>query len=149
MISSFSLAETSLYKSIFRREFNGRPCCNDFFFRKSSTDRFLTEIFLRNPELSSNYYSSPTCCYKPQKNTSIHDSDDAPYLQRDVPRYKTKRDKHCSGYSSNFSSSRNNHHDDELHNVDSFKFANDKLGELTGHQVEDVEEEVTGLFLDK
>mgnify|MGYP004576200641 CR=1 FL=1 len=97
--------------------------------------------------MSSSYYSSPTC-YKPQKNTSIHDSDNVPYLQRDVPRSKPNRDKHCSGYSSNFSSTRKTHYDDELRNIDNFKFTDDKLGDFTGdHVAEDVEEEVAGLFL--
>ncbi|KAF3423360.1 hypothetical protein E2986_05616 [Frieseomelitta varia] len=114
--------------------------CRKHTQKKSQS--FLVSKSSKNPELSSSYYSSPTCCYKPQKNTSIHDSDDAPYLQRDVSRYKPNRDKHCSGYSFNVSSTRNTHYDDELRNIDSFKFTDDKLGDLTGHVVEDVVEEV-------
>ncbi|KAK1130874.1 hypothetical protein K0M31_017178 [Melipona bicolor] len=117
---------------------SSKPCCNKHFYEKVSTDCSLIEIFLRNPELSSSYYSTPTCCYKPQRNASIHDSDDAPYLQRDVSRSKPNRDKHRSGYTS-----RKTHYDDEVRNVDSFEFTDDKLGGLAGgHVVEDVEEEV-------
>ncbi|CAD1471460.1 unnamed protein product [Heterotrigona itama] len=132
-------------------------CCKHT--QKRSQSFLVSKSSGKNPELSSSYYSSPTC-YKPPKNTSaIHDSDNVPYLQRDVSRSKPNRDKHCSGYSSNFSSTRKTHYDDELRNIDSFKFTDDKLGDFAGghdvvedqveHEVAEDDREVLAELLDK
>lgn len=74
---------------------------------------------------------------------SVH-STDAPHIRT---RSKPNRDKHSSSYSSKFSSKGKTYYDDELEDIDKLKFTDEGLGNLReGHIVEDVEEEVTGLF---